>query len=330
VNAASAGAGGGYAATIASRAFRHHLPLAILPVLACLSGCGSAAPHGGPIAWLNRPLALYVAPPPALIPYPTSAPPCRAAQLRVSQGRGGVGLGNELDKLVFTNLGPGPCLLRGYPTISATTADGARQQLHPRRGGTYFGQLSAADLPVGGHVLLFLATADGVCAGGVRYHDLAFTLPQGGGILTAGSSVSVTDDCFLNMSDFGLRQRYSQPGPAGAVGTLTARAAVPASARAGSTLDFIVTLTNPTAEAVALRPCPGYTMGFYNPRKSVHQSYALNCAAAPAIAAHGHERYEMRLHIPGQAAPGPAKFYWSVDNPQLSPAADRIIEILAR
>ena len=287
------------------------------------------------MAWLDHPLRLYVAPAPRLTPYPTTAPPCRAGRLRVSQGRGGVGLGNELTELVFTNLGPGPCVLRGYPTISATTADGARQELSPRHGGTYFGQLSAADLPVGGHVFLDFGTGDG-CAGGlqpaVHYHELVFTLPQGGD-MAAGPGVSVIEDCgFLDMSVFGLQQRYSTslPAAAGSVAALTARLASPQAVRAGRTLSFTVVLDNPTAHAVRLNPCPGYSEGIYASGLVVRHSFALDCEAMRAIAAHVHVRYEMELAVPGGAPPGIAKLDWSLDDAQQSPSTGGVVRVLAR
>ena len=69
--------------------------------------------------WVNRPLPRYEIPAPKVIPYPTSAPPCHASELRISQGRGGAAAGTLYERLVFTNIGRRTCLLRGYPTINA-------------------------------------------------------------------------------------------------------------------------------------------------------------------------------------------------------------------
>ncbi len=70
-----------------------------------------------------------------------------------------MGLGNQLEELVFTNIGATPCLLRGYPTIRA----GNGRVLHPQHGGTYFGLLTPADLQPRGHVFLDLATSRAAC-----------------------------------------------------------------------------------------------------------------------------------------------------------------------
>lgn len=283
------------------------------------------------MAWVNRPLPLYVTPEPRLIRYPTSARPCRAAQLRVSQGRGGVGLGNRLEELVFTNLGAKPCLLRGYPTISAEPPAGGRRLLRVRRGGTYFGRLVPADLPPGGHVFLDFGTSNCGCRceGGkpVRYRNLVFTLPRGGSV--HAERVSITVDCFLSMSDFGLPPRYSQPRAApGTAGTLHARLRPPAGVRAGTTLVYTVTLSNPTRTTVVLRPCPGYTEGLYVSGLVVRRSFALDCDSVHAIPAHGQVRYAMRLVVPRKAAPRTAKLGWNLNTPT-GPSEGGVIRITA-
>src|SRR5439155_5237957 len=109
----------------------------------------ASSPTAAVVPWVNRPLPLYVTPSEQLIRYPASAPACRSGQLRVRQGRGGVGLGNRLERIVFINTGPGRCLLRGYPTITGVTSSGNRRTLRPIRGsggGTYFGRLVPADM----------------------------------------------------------------------------------------------------------------------------------------------------------------------------------------
>ena len=271
------------------------------------------------VPWVNRPLSLYLIPDATLVRYPTSAPPCHAAQLRVSQGRTGGAMTNVLEELVFTNTGTRPCLLRGYPTISGETPDGSRRVLHPERGGTFFGQLVPANLPPGGHVFLDLATP-GLCDQGrkpatpLRYRHLVFTLPQGGTV--RAEQVSISEGCgYLSMSQFGLQERYSQPRPApGTAGTLTARLRVPTTIRAGSTLHYTVALSNPTTTTVRLRPCPGYSQALVT-RVLIRQSFALNCDSVHAIPAHGHVRYAMQLTIPPRATPGIAKIAWNLNTP---------------
>jgi hypothetical protein len=237
----------------------------------------------------------------------------------VTQGRVAAGLGNELEELVFHNRGR-PCLLRGYPTVSGVTTGGARRTLRPSRsgGGTYFGRLVPADMPRGGHTLLDFATGR-VCEGGTRrgttYRDLVFRL-RNGGIVRAGKNVTITEVCGLSMSTFGLRPAPPRPPtpPPAAVGTLTATIAAPATIRAGDTLDYVITLANPTSVTVRLSPCPGYTQGIYVDGLVGRGSFALNCDTVQAIPPHQHVRYAMRLQVPNRSA-RVAKLGWSLNDP---------------
>jgi len=297
--------------------------LVLLLVLAACSGCRSTATNpssasDGVVPWLDQPLRLYVPPQRKLIRYPTSASPCRAGQLRVSQGRGGVGLGNELEELVFMNVAKRACLLRGYPTISGETAGGSRRTLRLQRGGTYFGRLVPADLPPGGHVFLDLATNTG-CEGGrkptVHYRHLLVTLPEGGTV--RANQVTISEDCGLSMSAFGLPERYppTRGAAVGSAGTLSAHVHVPDGFRAGSVLHYTVTVINPTKTTVTLDPCPGYSESLYASGLVVRRSFALNCGSVHAIPPHGHVEYAMQLSVPRQAKPGNGKFLWNLDTP---------------
>jgi Protein of unknown function (DUF4232) len=129
-----------------------------------------------------------------------AAPLCRASQLRVTQGRHAVGLGNLLEEVIFTNVSQRPCLLRGYPTITARV-----RPVPARRGGTYFGRLHPAVLKPAGKGFLDFGTADLTdCPTGpstVIYRDPAFTLPNGGRV--SGKNVTITEHCSLSMSELG-------------------------------------------------------------------------------------------------------------------------------
>jgi len=305
----------------------------VLVVIGLGSGCRSTAttsPSAGLVPWVNRPLPLYAVPAPTPIRYPTSASPCRAGQLRVSRGRTAVGLGNQLEELVFSNVSARPCLLRGYPTISAETSAGSRWTLHPQHGGTYFGQLVPADLPAGGHVFLDLATNTG-CEGGrkptVQYRNLLVTLPQGGSV--RAEQVSISEDCGLSMSDFGLPERYTQPrAAAGTAGTLRARLQLPADVRAGTALRYTVTLSNPTRTTVRLNHCPGYSEGLYASGLVVRRSFVLNCRSVHAIPPHGRVQYAMQLPVPRRAKPGNGKLGWNLDTPT-GPFAAQVVRVTA-
>jgi hypothetical protein len=129
--------------------------------------------------------------------------PCNGSQLRASQGRAAVGLGNRLEEVVFTNVSSRACLLRGHPTITA----GRRPVpvLRGSDGGTYFGRLVPAIVKPGEHGFLDFATANGTDCAGRRYHDLVFTLPQGGRV--RARRVSITEHCSLSISALGRPER---------------------------------------------------------------------------------------------------------------------------
>lgn len=293
---------------------RRALLVSVLGLLAA-AGCGSSGSRAAP--WVDRPLPLYSTPAPRPIRYPTSAPLCRAGELRVTEGRGGAATGHELQELVFRNVGPRTCLLRGYPTISAETPAGRRTALRPRHG-TFFEPLLAADVAPRHHALLEVETDD-MCASGrqpiVRYRNVTFSLPWGGSI--GGGQLTIARQCGLAISELGLEERYKLPrARPGTPGTLRAAVSLPARVRAGiAELRYTVTLSNPTVRAVGLAPCPGYTEGIFAPGVAVHRSFALDCAAVRTIPAHGEARFAMRLPLPRPlpAARGPVKLAWSLD-----------------
>jgi hypothetical protein len=107
-----------------------------------------------------------------------------------------------------------------------------------------------------------------------------------------------------------LPEHLAEPRPQpGTPATLEARIDLPSSVRAGATILYTVTLTNPTDVAVSLRPCPGYTDG-------LGSSFALNCDTVHAIPPHGHVDYAMRIRIPEKyTRNGVAKVAWSLNTP---------------
>ena len=156
------------------------------------------------------------------------------------------------------------------------------------------------------------------CQGGtkpvVRYRNVVFELPEGGRV--AAPRVSLRAQCGLDMSEFGLPARY---------GPLRARPGTPGTLRAvihlrriragAEEVGFTVTLGNPTATPVRLRPCPGYTEAVYARDVAVHRSFRLDCDSVREIPARGHVRYAMRLALPRGLVAGPVKLSWNLDTP---------------
>jgi hypothetical protein len=314
----------------ASNAARAVAALALVCAPEITAGCGSTGHRAsGPVPWVNRPVARYETPAPKVTPYPASAPACRASQLRVSQGRGGAAAGTLYERLVFTNKSKHPCLLRGYPSITAITGNGARSPLPARREGFTFFYLVPADVRAGGHSFLALATGDG-CNGGtnkpVIYRSVNIATP-GGGTVHAPANVQISDVCGLYISSFGLPARYTPLAPApGTAATLWASVQLPKTVRSGSKLMYTITLSNRTKTPVKLTPCPGYNEGIYTSGLVVRRWLSLNCATVHAIPAHKHVRFAMVLSIPAKTPPGIAKFGWSLNTPT-GPFVGRVITV---
>lgn len=254
--------------------------------------------------------------------YPTKSPPCRAGQLAVRQRLTKVGLGNVLERFAFRNLGAAPCVLRGFPRVTGVTAGDLRRSVPARRSpdGTYFGTFVAVDIAPGERGLLDFATGGGCrdpLGSAKRYRALGFALPAHGGVVSAPDSSLVMTCRFLEMSQFGLpppEPTVPTPKP-GTPDTLTVSVALPAAARAGTPLRFVVTLANPTRISVGLTPCPRYNEAVYTTGGRVSRWYWLNCDRVRSIAPHARVRYAMALPIPTDAAVGLTKFWWALGTP---------------
>ncbi|MDQ1742797.1 MAG: hypothetical protein QOE23_1136 [Pseudonocardiales bacterium] len=103
--------------------------------------------------------------------------------------------------------------------------------------------------------------------------------------------------------------------PAGGLGSLVPGFSVPRRVRSGQTLDYSVTLTNPTSVAVSLDPCPSYRQSLIDllklpDKKGSTSTGRLNCAAAPAsVPAHGSITFRLRLETAGVPA-GDRRLVW--------------------
>jgi hypothetical protein len=209
-----------------------------------------------------------------------------------------------------------------FPSVTGVAAGGLRRSVPARRSpdGTYFGTLVAADIAPGRLGLLDFATAGGCrdpSGSAKRYRALVFALPARGGVVSAPESSLVMACGFLEMTQFGLPapEPTGPPPKPGTPDTLTVSIALPAAARAGTTLRFVVTLANPTGISVGLTPCPRYNEGIYTTGGRVSRWYWLNCERVRSIAPHARVRYAMALPIPTDAAVGLTKFWWALGTP---------------
>ncbi len=128
--------------------------------------------------------------------------------------------------------------------------------------------------------------------------------------------------CGVSVSRFGVpADQLAVPPPS----PLTARITAAATVRPGEDFSYTVTLTNRTAKAYPLRPCPAYeeyVVAITGPGTTaargdhVARNYYLNCDTVHQISAHSAVAYQMRLQLPPGLPLGvPAKFVWLLQGP---------------
>ena len=263
--------------------------------------------------WVDQSLPPYSPPSPQPVKRSASAAPCHAADLEIHQGRRGAAAGNILRELIFVNRGTATCLLKGSPRLSAIQ-NGERTTVLARPHDDFFGQLDAADLKHGGFSLLRLHYTGGCANPNVDLTGVRVVLANGESIAVPDGSVK--DVCAVLVSDFGLpRQTQRQVAKPGTPSALEATLDLPDSAQSGTTLAYTVTLTNPSAHTVTLRPCPGYTQGVFAQGYATSLSYRLNCGTVTTIAPNGKVTYDMKLDLPPTKEAVDAKLAWGLNMP---------------
>jgi hypothetical protein len=115
-------------------------------------------------------------------------------------------------------------------------------------------------------------------------------------------------ECGLFTGQFAVAQpqpEYTQSVIQGA----TAQIELPSAVDAGTTLRYVVDLTNPTTHDMVLTPCPSYQQGI---NEAGTGPLEFNCAAVHLLAAHQTERFAMEIAVPADFPTGQAEVYWNV------------------
>jgi len=204
--------------------------------------------------------------------------PCRASNLNVKAEFGGAAAGNLSQPFVLTNTGTESCVLQGYPTRLQGWQSGRWQELNFTEG-TFFIQEdpspSSVELAPGAQAELIVSTGD-TCNGG----------------------------------DVGDSKLYSR-----LLATLQNQTSIelhaPATATAGTTLHYTVTLSNPTSADITLDPCPTWQALIENPAGPDGMTQVggpIDCATTPSVPARGSITVQMHIKVPSTA--GNAKFVW--------------------
>lgn len=280
------------------------------------------------------------APPPTPTAPPTpDAPTCRADQLAAGDAGWGGATGSLLGGFLVWNTSASPCRLLGSPSV--VIVDGAGRSLKvadvtvpnpsakpivlgPRQSAPAFGLEPASGLA--SETLQWFNWCGASPKGPL---SLAVTLPEGGvlhlPVVVNGETTFVapsTPRCdeptipsTVTVSAF-----EETPGPSPteplAVPAEGLRVAleVPDQATAGAALHYVAALTNPTASAISLTPCPAYRESLVTASGQLAVDYLLDCAAVPSIGPGQTVRFAMEFEIrSSQPSTDQAALVWELD-----------------
>lgn len=279
--------------------------------------CPSAS--AGPVPWLDQAAAMPSSP-----AQTSPAPACDRADLQLTLGSAGAYHGQATQEVLLRNRSDARCQLATTPTIEFASARGwqAVANMLP--------QDAALELPPQATLGVLIGTP-GACEATVGPNRQVVqrlrVIASGGAMETTGAHVDVTCGAptVLRIDRHGPR---ATPPAAGSLQALTAELHTPLSAVPGSSVEYTVTLKNPTDRPVALTSaCPAYEQ-VLNTADGVIESSSLrlNCTAAgDAVPAHGELQFEMRANVPaGAGHDGGIKLSWRLAH---GPAAGAVIPL---
>ncbi len=282
-------------------------------VAAALAVSGGPAPRAATfpgVPWLNDAVSpsyahsLTVAKP--LATPATSAPPCRASQLKFTGTGSNAGGMRVWTYLTFRNSGTAACLLRGTPSVTAFSATSpplfGRPQ--PPADVMFFGEV--ADTPPGGTVTEELTDYEGCQGNDERnYNEMVLDFPGGGSVTLP---IAYDDWCeSLAVSPF-FTLAIQPTFYTFATDVLRAHMRMPASVQPGTTLSFDIELSNPTRHLVAFSPCPVYEVWSHG--VAAPSYFRLDCRMVPPLPAHHSRFFQMKLHVPAARAGQVVWVYW--------------------
>jgi hypothetical protein len=240
-------------------------------------------------------------------------------------------MGNINLPVNFSNTSHSTCVLKGEPTIGGLRSDGTLVPLRVTEG-SYFGDPGPpANIAPGQVAALNVSGADACSAAQSGQHQgypkFRIGLPSGGSVDVAAGGFDTI--CGVWVSQFGV-PADAIPAVVAPQSPLTAQITAPATAMAGRTLAFTVTLTNPTSTDFRLSPCPAYDE-FVGTGSTAWVAtvlnYELNCDATTTIPAVGSVTFEMHLALPADQPIGSGKFGWGMQGDS-GPWANAPLEVV--
>jgi hypothetical protein len=254
----------------------------------------------------------------AVVVHHAAYPPCTARDLAGRTTGGGAGLGVGTQQLTFTNISRTPCTLSGGPLalIGVTRAGGRVLVVGPGAGAGLHLDEVANLLPGAVGYADVIGPRYGKCITDPTYASLEVELADHTvvAIATPKPWERLTVGCHYDLTAFGTPHRYL-PEPTYPTDPLVATNTMPQQVLAGTTIDYTVTLSNPTDKTVSLSPCPSYeeavnVFGAHAKVNGHDLTYQLNCAGHTSLAPGQALTFAMRIPAPNQ--PGEAKWGWDI------------------
>jgi hypothetical protein len=249
---------------------------------------------------------------------------------RRSPNRGLLGMvrvtNTSADQCVLSGEVP-TALLSGGAVVPIQTAHGINDEARARK----------TALAPGESAVLRLDWSAPYCGPRLADQVLEIQLPQKGGTLRAVVQTPSQPACTSSETHPGLRSVLYASGfdvfpvattLGSAVDPLVVALERPTSlVTAGTSLRYVVTLTNPTGADIGLDPCPGYIEERFSPGTAADKAlnegtiYHLNCRTRAVIPAGQSLRFEMRADVPAWLSSGRAlTISWRLLARALNPA----------
>lgn len=261
------------------------------------AACAVLAPlaaAAAPVAWVNQPATMPVAESVAAAP----GAPCAQSDLVLTLGGQGAWHGQATQEVLLRNRSATRCQLSAVPTVELQSALGWQAALaSPSDEAAGAIELAPND------VLAVLLGTPGSCDATLGLDRTVVSrlrvLPLGGGSLSVdGAHVDITCGQATVLRADHHAVRSARPA-AGSTQALTAQVSAPTAVTAGGTFNYVVTLRNPSDQAVALSPCPSYEQVLNTESGRQATQLRLNCSGAGgSVPARGEVQFEMRANAP--------------------------------
>jgi hypothetical protein len=306
--------------TLTIRANKTVLPAMSAMSILMLGMMLSSTAHSAPVVpWVNQPATEKA---PAAPAQARGARPCSSSDLQITAGPAGAYRGQATQEIRLTNIGADACHLVGFPATQLLPAAGSPQTVGAHENAQHLAS-ERVDLAPGEEVVMLIGTP-GACdaaTGPQRKVNKRVQLALPGGGMKVLEGVHIDTLCgraaVLKFhpvhNEATASARAAKAGPS--LSQLTGTISAPDEQNRGGTLNYTVTLSNPTSSPIALSPCPAYTQSVYTESKTVSSTLRLNCAAANAqIPPNAAVSFEIQAQVPADLPAGGAKLNWKLED----------------